>query len=82
MVRKSNHRHIWVRCLQQRDPAVWPYTHRLVMKCTVCNRVKDAPYPDVLVRVKHEYKFLLTKDELVSYYGELPELGPGPRLND
>lgn len=71
---KANHRHLWMRCLQRREFPLWPYTHRLVLRCETCGKVKNAPYSDLFVKCNGEYQCLLSAEELVNYYGRLTGL--------
>lgn len=71
MAKKSNHKHDWVRCLKYVERPNWPYRYDLVVKCSICGRVKPASYKDSIVKIDGSYRYLITYEELIGQYGDM-----------
>lgn len=71
MGKKSNHKHLWVKCIKDthRDSPVFKYD--LVMRCSVCGRIKPADYKDRIIKEDGRYRYLHTYEDFVAQFGNL-----------
>lgn len=61
MPKKATHKHLYSRRIRQINPGVDVF--ELEYYCTICGKVKHAPFEDSLVKEKHGYMCLLSRSD-------------------